>query len=219
MASTSGPNAFGGDLGEQRFSALFDKHKRNLAYAGVALLVVGAGSWFYARSNALKEQHAELAYETALQSVSSGNVPLAQSDLKKVTVRYGGTNGAAQSAMALAKLYYEQGKYQAGIDALKEPAAHEGDLEYGAKLLLAAGYQGLGNSKEAASVYEAAAGVARFDADKAGAMAMAARAHQQANNKAAAVKIWTDLLKNPKSGFDAEAQIRLGELEAQTTKV
>ncbi|MGI8510799.1 MAG: tetratricopeptide repeat protein [Gemmatimonadaceae bacterium] len=219
MALTSGPNAFGGDVGEQRFSALFDQHKRNLAYVGVAILVIGAGAWFYVRSNALKEQHAELAYETALQSVSSGNLPLAQSDLKKVTVRYSGTNGAAQSAMALAKLYYEQGKYQAGIDALKEPASHDGDLEYGAKLLLAAGYQGLGNAQQAATVYEAAAGLARFDADRAGAMAMAARAYQQANNKAAAVKIWNDLLKDTKSGFDAEAQIRLGELQAQTTKV
>lgn len=219
MATTNGATTFGGDPGEQRFSALFDQHKRNLAYVGVAILVLGAGSWFYVRSNALKEQHAELAYDAALQSVASGNLPLAESDLKKVVVRYAGTSGAAQGAMALAKLYYEEGKYQPGIDALKDPASHDGDLQYGAKLLLAAGYQGLGNAAESATVYEAAAKAARFDADRAGALAMAARAYQQANNRAAAVKIWTDLLKNPKSGFDAEAQIRLGELQAQAMKV
>lgn len=219
MATTDGSTAFGGDLGEQRFSALFDRHKRNLAYVGVAILALGAGSWFYVRSNALKEQHAELAYEAALQSVASGNLPLAESDLKKVAVRYAGTNGAAQGAMALAKLYYEEGKYQAGIDALKEAASHDGDLQYGARLLLGAGYQGLGKAADAANAYQEAAKVARFDVDRAAAMAMAARAYQEGNNKPAAVKIWTDLLKNPKGGFEAEAQIRLGELEAQVMRI
>lgn len=219
MATSGLPNAFGGDIGEQRFSEMFDQHKRHIAYVGAALLVLGAGAWFYVRSNALKQQHAEQAYEAALQSVSSGNIPLAEADLRRVVVRYPGTNGGAQSAMALAKLDYEQGKYEQGIEALKEAASTGGDLQYGAKLLLATGYQGLGNPSQAAQVYQEAAGVARFDGDKAAASAMAARAFEQANNKAAAVKIWTELLKNPKSGFEAEADIRLGELQAQPMKV
>lgn len=219
MATSGIPNAFGGDLGEQRFSDLFDKHKRHIAYVGIALLVLAAGAWFYIRSNGLKQQHAEQAYETALQSVASGNIPLAEADLRRVVVRYPGTNGGALSAMALAKLDYEQGKYQAGIDVLKDAASADGDLQYGARLLVATGYQGLGKLTQAAQTYQDAAHVARFDVDKAAAQALAARAFQAANNKAAAVKIWTELLNNPKSGFDTEAQIRLGELQAQVTKV
>lgn len=217
MATSGG--TFGGDLGEQRFSAMFDEHKRHLAYVGVALLVLALGAWFYIRSNALKQQHAEQAYEAALQSVSSGNIPLAEADLKRVVVRYPGTNGGAQSAMAMAKLDYEQGKYQQGIEALKGAASNGGDLQYGSKLLVAMGYQGLGRAAEAAKVYQDAAQVARFDADKAAAKAMAARAYQQANARDAAVKLWAELLKDPKSGFEAEAQIRLGELQAQPLRI
>ncbi|MGI8548424.1 MAG: tetratricopeptide repeat protein [Gemmatimonadaceae bacterium] len=219
MATTGGSNAFGGDVGEQRFSAMFDEHKRHLAYVGVALLLLGLGAWFYIRSNSLKEQHAEQAYEAATQSLASGNLPLAQSDLKKVAVRYAGTAGGTQGAMTLAKVYFQEGKYQQAVDALKDPAARDGDLQYGARVLLGDAYQSMGNGNAAARAYQDAAQVARFDLDKAAAMAMAARAYQQSNNKPAAVKIWTDLLKNPRSGFDAEAQIRLGELQAQTVKV
>ena len=41
-----------------------------------------------------------------MQSVASGNKPLAESDLGKAATRYSGTNGGAESALALAKLYY-----------------------------------------------------------------------------------------------------------------
>lgn len=218
MATTDGA-AFGGDIGEQRFAVLFDRHKRHLAWLGVALLVAVIGAWFYIRSNALKEQHAEQAYEAALQSVASGNIPLAQSDLRKVAVRYPDTNGGTQAAMALAKLYYEAGKYQQGLDVLKGPASGDGDLAYGARLLLGDGWDGLGKPAEAARAFEDAATKARFDADRATARARAARAYQEAGNAPAAIKIWTDLVKDPKSGFTAEANIRLGELEAKALKV
>lgn len=219
MATTGGSTAPGGDIGEQRFSALLDAHRRHLAYVGAVILLIGAGGWFYVRSNALKQQRAEQAYEAALQSVAAGNVALAESDLRKVAVRYGGTNGGSQAAMALAKLFYESGKYQQGIDVLRGPASEGGDLQYGARLLLGDGYQGLGKPADAARTFEAAAGVARFDSDRASAMARAARAYEAARNPAAAVRIWNDLLKNPHSGFEAEAQIRLGELQARAVQV
>jgi hypothetical protein len=56
--------------------------------------------------------------------------------------------------------------------------------------------------------------VARFDADKSSARAWAARAYQAAGDKAAAVKLWTELAADAKGGFVTEAQIRLGELQA-----
>jgi tetratricopeptide (TPR) repeat protein len=218
MTKTGSLAPFDGDVAEERFAELFDRHKQHLAWVGVVILIALAGGWFYLRSQSIKSQRAEAAYEAAVQSVSSGNLPLAQSDLKKAATRYAGTNGGTESSMALAKIYYQQAKYQDGISALTAPAAKKGDLQYEARLLTASGYEGMNKWAEAAKEYEAAAEVARFDADKASARAMAARAYQAGGNKAAAVKIWTDLLADPKSSYAVEAQIRLGELQATPVK-
>jgi len=209
---------FDGDVAEERYAELFDRYKQHLAWVGVVIILIGVGVWFYFRSESIKSQRADAAYEAALQSVSSGNLPLAQSDLKKAAVRYAGTNGGTESSMALAKIFYQQGKYPDGIAALSAAAADKGDLQYGARLLMAAGYEELEKWQQAAKEYEAAAAIARFDADKNSARAMAARAYQAGGDKAAATKIWTDLAADPKGTFATEAKIRLGELEAAPIK-
>lgn len=218
MAKTGSIGAFDGDVAEERFAALFERHKRHLGWIGVVLILIGGGVWFYLRSESIKAQRAEAAYEAALQSVSSGNLPLAQADLKKAATRYEGTNGGTQSSLALAKIFYQQNKFQEGIAELKQPAGNKGDMQYEAMLLTAAGYEGLNKWAEAAKEYEKAAGSARFAADKSSAQAMAARSYQQAGNKAAAEKIWKALLADPKTTFATEANIRLGELEAVPAK-
>jgi tetratricopeptide (TPR) repeat protein len=211
-------STFGGDIAEQRYAELFDRYKQHLGWLGVVIILIGAGAWFYLRSQSIKSQRAEAAFEAAVQSVSSGNLPLAQSDLRKAATRYAGTNGGAEAAMALAKIYYQQGKYQDGISALSKTNSDGGDMQYESRILTASGYEGLGKWQEAAKEYEAAASVARFDADKSSARAWAARAYQAAGDKAAAVKLWTELAADAKGGFVTEAQIRLGELQAAPVK-
>ena len=218
MTKTGSFVPFDGDVAEERYAELFDRYKQHLAWVGVLIIVAGAGAWFYLRSEAIKSQRAEAAYEAAVQSVSTGNIPLAESDLKKAAARYAGTDGGSESSMALAKIYYQQGKFQEGITALAAPASGKGDLQYEARLLIASGYEGLNKWPDAAKEYEAAVAVARFDADKSSALAMAARAYQAAGDKAAATKIWTDLMADPKSAFVTEAKIRLGELQAAPIK-
>jgi predicted negative regulator of RcsB-dependent stress response len=218
MPKTESFVPFDGDVAEERYAELFDRYKQHLAWFGVFIILVGVGVWFYLRSESIKSQRADAAYEAALQSVSSGNLPLAQSDLKKAAVRYAGTNGGTESSMALAKIYYQQDKYQDGISALTTAAADKGDLQYEARLLMAAGYEGLAKWPQAAKEYEDAAAIARFDADRNSAHAMAARAYQSGGDKAAATKIWTELASDPKSTFATEAKIRLGELEAAPIK-
>jgi len=217
MAETSA--AYGGDLGEQRFAEFWDRYRQHLAWIGAIIILALAGAWFYVRSQSLKQEHAETAFQQALVSVQSGNIPLAQSDLKKVVARYGGTNGGAEAAMTLAKLYYQQGNYQAGIDALKTAVSTKGDMQYEALVLEGAGYEGLSKWSDAAATYGKAADAARFDEGKAQAQAMAARAYQAGGDKANAAKIWETLLKDPKNGFDNEAKVRLGELQAAPMKV
>jgi predicted negative regulator of RcsB-dependent stress response len=219
MTKTGSFTPFDGDVGEQRYAMLFERYKQQLGWIGVILILAAGGAWFYFRSQSIKSQRAEAAYEAALQSVSAGNLPLAQSDLKKAATRYAGTDGGTESAMALAKIYYQQGKYQDGISALDDPASRKGDLQYEAILLRASGYESLTQWPKAAKEYETAASIARFDGDKAGAQAMAARAYQAAGDKAAATRIWTDLMTDPKGRFTTEAKIRLGELQAAPIKV
>ncbi|MEO7218074.1 MAG: tetratricopeptide repeat protein [Gemmatimonadaceae bacterium] len=218
MTKTGTLAPFEGDVAEARFEALFERHKRHLGWFAVVLILIGGGTWFYLRSESIKSQRAEAAFEAAMQSVSSGNLPLAQSDLKAAATRYAGTNGGTESSMALAKILYQQDKFQEGIAELKDPAGSKGDMQYEAMLLTAAGYEGLTKWSEAAKEYEAAAEAARFPADKANAQAMAARSYQQAGDKAAAEKIWQALLADAKSGFASEAKIRLGELQAVPAK-
>lgn len=216
-AKTAAP--FGGDVGEQRFSEFWDRYRQHIAWIGVIIIVALAAVWFYVRSQSLKQEHAEAAFEAAIVSVESGNIPLAQSDLKKVVARYGGTNGGAEAAMTLAKLDYQSGNYKAGIDALKTAVSTKGDMQYEALVLQGAGYDGLSQWAAAAHSYLQAGDAARFPESKAQAQAMAARAYQTGGDKADAVKIWEALLKDPKSGFEAEANVRLGELQAQPMKV
>jgi predicted negative regulator of RcsB-dependent stress response len=199
---------------EQSFSDMLDRHKRNIAYVGIGLAVIGVGYWFSARSAALKEQHAETAYRAAMQSVFAGNIPLAQSDLKSMSMRYSGTPAGVGGALELAKLYYNQGKYTQGVDALKGATNGPDYMRYDVHLLIAAGYEGMGRNANAAQEYEAAAGVARFDSDRDRAKANAARAYAAAGNKAMAIKIWTELANDPKSSILNEAKVRLGELTA-----
>jgi predicted negative regulator of RcsB-dependent stress response len=219
MATTNSSTAFGGDIAEQRFSELWDRHRQHIAWVGVVILLALAGAWFYVRSKSLKEQHAQAAYQQAAVSVESGNTALAESDLKKLVTRYKGTDGGVEGAMTLAKLYYTQGKYQPGIDVIKSADADKTDMSFDALILQGEGYEGLTKWPDAARTYQQAADAARFDADKAQAQAMAARALQAGGDKAGAIKIWQSLLDNPKSGFGSEAQVRLGELQAEPIKV
>lgn len=211
--------AFGGDIGEQRFSEFWDRYRQHLAWVGVVIIVAMAAVWFYARSKSLKQEHAEAAFEAAIVGVASGNIPLAQADLKKVVARYQGTNGGAEAAMTLAKIDYQQGNYQAGVDALKGTVTTRGDMQYEALVLQGTGYEAMNRWGDAARSYLSAADAARFDEEKAQARAMAARAYQAGGDKSSAIKIWETLKADPKAGFATEADVRLGELQAEPMKL
>lgn len=200
---------------ERRFAELFDRHKQKLGYALLVVILALGGYWLYLRSVAIKTQRAEVAYRSALQSVAAGNIPLAESDLRKAAARYAGTNGGAAAALALARLEYSQGKWREGITAAQGAANREGDLQYDARLLVAAGYEGLHQPAQAARAYEEAAQVARFDGDRDRARAMAARAYGLAGDRQAAIRIWTALAAEAGGGYEAEARLRLGELQAR----
>jgi predicted negative regulator of RcsB-dependent stress response len=203
---------------EQSFSELLDRHKRNIGIA-VAVVIIGlGGAWFYTRTNAIKEQRAEKALRGAMQSVFSGNSALAQSDLKKVVVRYDGTTAGSEAALQLAQLYYNDGKFKEGIEFLKK-AKPTSDMAYDVQIMIGAGYDGLNQGDEAAKAYQEAIQKARFNSDRDVAKSNAARAYMSAGKGAEAIKLWTELANDPKSTMGAEARVRLGEAQAKPIKV
>src|ERR1041384_987674 len=64
---------------------------RALTIAAGVVVVAAAGYWFYIRSRQIQTGNAERALLSAKQSMGAGNLPLAQTDLQRVTSRYGST--------------------------------------------------------------------------------------------------------------------------------
>src|ERR1044071_4722426 len=92
---------------------------RLLTIGAVIIVVAAASFWFYRRSREIQIVNAERAFNAAQQSVSSGNLPLAQSDLQKVVDRYSSTPAGVLAAMQLSQMLYNQGKYADGLKVLQ----------------------------------------------------------------------------------------------------
>ena len=195
----------------------FQLYTKQAVWTGVGIVILAVGGWFYVRSRDLKAERAEKAYYQAIRSVSAGNLPLAESDLRKMIQRYDGTESAAQARLQLAQILYDQAKYQQGVEELRVAEDKiEKSERYGTgvHLVLAAGLEQLKKFSDAAAQYEKAAKTARFDADRQRFMSIAASAYLAGGNKAKAREIWTDLAKDSKGAVAGEARVRLGELIA-----
>ena len=188
------------------------RNATRIGAAAVGTAAILAGAYFYTSSQSTKQVAAERAYFQAQQTIASGNVPLATTDLRKAADRYRGTAGGTQAAFALAQLLYDQGKYAEGITAVErvEPA---NDAERSSKAaLIAAGLEGQGKFADAAARYQEAAGASSFAGEKSALRASAARALMAGGKKAEARAIWTEIAKDPADPRSDEAKIRLGEL-------
>ncbi|MDE3052443.1 MAG: tetratricopeptide repeat protein [Gemmatimonadota bacterium] len=201
--------------------AVLEWFQRNARSVAVAVVVIAAGAgayWFYNRSVDIKNQNAEQALNTALQSVQSGNKALATSDLQKVVTRYGDTQSGIEAGLLMAQLDFNDQKVPEGVTLL------EGLTRSGAaKLQLASIYSLMGDGQmqggqfaAAAKSYQQAVDASGSDLDKSYQLSKQARALALSGNTAAAVVIWKKLASDPKAqGIGAEARVRLGEAEAK----
>jgi len=189
---------------------------------GAAIVVVAAaGYWFYARSKQIEATNAERALLQAKQSMSAGNLALAQSDLQKVYSRWESTAAGVEAAMLLAQLDYDGGKYQDGITRLQKVAGSSAASanESTIRSLEGDGYAQMGKFAEAGKAYEGAAGATSYENEKAFQTSKAARAYQTGGDTAKARAIWTALLNDPKAqSMASEARVRLGELLVRPAK-
>lgn len=189
-------------------------HGRKLSIVLGAAVVIGGGIWLYMYASAEQSLRADAQLIQPERSLAAGNVPLAQTDLKRVIGRYKGTAAAAQASMLLAQTYYDQQKFTDGIAVLNEVPRHGGAAPFaaGVEALTAIGYSDATKYTDAAQHYLKAADLSRFSAQKSQYRATAARTYVVAGDTASAVKLWTDLAANESDPYAPEAHLRLGEL-------
>jgi predicted negative regulator of RcsB-dependent stress response len=195
----------------------FDLHSKQVTVAVIVIAAAVGGVWFYRRSEQLKAERAERAFYAAEQSMAAGNLPLAESDLRKMITRYDGTTASRQATLTLAQIMYDQGKHQEGVTLLKQAIPRleaSEDFASSGHLLLATGYEQLRRFTEAAAEYQAAATKARFDQDRQRYQSLAANAYLLGGRKDEAKRIWTALAADSKGTVAGEARVRLGELTA-----
>jgi predicted negative regulator of RcsB-dependent stress response len=192
-----------------------------LSTGAVVVAAAAAGYWFYLRSTQIQAANAERALMTAKQSMTAGNMPLAQKDLQNVYAKYGSTSAGVQAAMLLAQIDFDSGKYQDGISLLEKVAGSSAasGVEATVLSLEGDGYAQMKKSGDAAKRYEDAAAATSFETEKAFQLAKAARAYGSGGDVAKAKAIWTRMLNDPSAqSMASEARVRLGELEAAPAK-
>jgi tetratricopeptide (TPR) repeat protein len=198
---------------------LMDWLQVNWRWLGGAAAVVAVGAlgyWFYIRSQQIKSANAERSLSQAEQSLQSGNLALATSDLQRVVTRYKGTGAGTEAAMLLAQADYNAAKYGDGIKILQSVAGKAGGSEAAVQSLIGDGHSQMAKYADAAKAYERAAQAAEFDAERAYYRAKAARSYAEAGNTAEAKRIWSALSTDEKApSMAAEARVRLAELDAK----
>jgi predicted negative regulator of RcsB-dependent stress response len=203
---------------EETVAEWLQSHSRVLIVTAVVLALGAGGYWYYNRAIELKDQAAERALNTAMQSVSAGNRALAESDLQKVAEDYGDTQSGIEAGQLLAQIDYDGGKVDSGVAVLQRLTTASA-----AKLDLASIYSLIGDGQmqankaaAAAAAYQKAAAAAPSDEDRAFQQSKAARAFLAAGDTARARALWQGLANNPKDqGVAAEAKVRLGEIDAK----
>ena len=193
-----------------------------LSIGAVVVLVAAGVYWFYSRSRQIQAENAAKALMNAKQSMSAGNIPLAQNDLQSVYSRYGSTPAGIEAAMLLAQLDYDAGKYQDGLTVLQKASGSSAAADVQATILSLEGdgYAQMKQLAKAGKAYEdAAAAAGGMQTEHAFLAAKAARTYAEAGDTAKARDLWTRLAKDPNTqAVAAEARVRLGELTAQVAK-
>ena len=193
-----------------------------LSIGAVVVLVAAGVYWFYSRSRQIQAENAAKALMNAKQSMSAGNIPLAQNDLQSVYSRYGSTPAGIEAAMLLAQLDYDAGKYQDGLTVLQKASGSSAASDVQATILSLEGdgYAQMKQLAKAGKAYEdAAAAAGGMQTEHAFLAAKAARTYAEAGDTAKARDLWTRLAKDPNTqAVAAEARVRLGELTAQVAK-
>ena len=207
----------------ESFLDWFQINSRLVTVGAVVVVVAVGGAWYYQTAKVRKLQNADKQLLLAKQSLAPGNanLPLAESDLRKVADRYIGTPAGTEAGMLLAQLKLEKGDNQGAVSYLQELTGKvkSGPSAASARAMLGDAYSQLGKPADAAAEYERAAGMTEMPNEKAYLQSKAGHAYMVAGKNPEARRIWEVLAANEVSpGLAAEARVRLGELVASAAR-
>lgn len=203
----------------ESFLDWFHVNSRLVSIGAAVVLVAAGGAWYYQVANTRKLQNADRQLLMAKQSLAPGNanLPLAESDLKKVADRYAGTPAGTEAGMLLAQLKLEKGDNQGAVTYLQQlgEKVTSGPNAASARALLGDALSQLGKPAEAAAEYERAASFTEMPNERGFLLSKAGHAFMAAGKNAEARRIWEGLANAEDSpALAAEARVRLGELVA-----
>jgi tetratricopeptide (TPR) repeat protein len=196
---------------------LAQPRNRYLALGG-GVLAVAVIVWVVIMSGRRKEEFASRALDRATGIAESGNLPLAASELQKITATYGGTKAAQEAVLRLNQVRLVNGQYELAAVGLQDFLKSGPDPQFRATAygLMGRAYENAKRPADAAGAYLNASSVAEVDYLKADYLMDAGRAFTNAGDKAKAIEAYQRILKDfPKAGPKVEAEVRLSELTAQ----
>jgi tetratricopeptide (TPR) repeat protein len=160
------------------------------------------------------EEVASRELQGARFAFENQNLPLAASELAKITENYSGTRAAQEARLVLGQVRLLQGQPQQAVSVLQDFAPRASapyrPQAYG---LLGAAYENMGRSREAAEAYQSGADAAELDFLKAQMLSDAGRAWTTAGDTAKAVAAYRRIVQDfDKDGNVTEAKVRLSEL-------
>jgi len=198
----------------ERLIGWIKAHRQATSYIAATLLIAGGLFWWNLLSTRRSEAIAGEQLDQARLAVESRNLPLAASELSRITANYAGTNAAEEGTVVLAQVRLLQGQSQRAIELLKDfaPKAKRA-FQAQAYGLLGAAYENAGQPRAAAEAYEQGAHAARFGFWKGQLLSDAARNWLVAGDSARAIKTYRTIVTDlSESGPALEAKVRLGEL-------
>jgi tetratricopeptide (TPR) repeat protein len=197
-----------------RFTDWINAHRQVTYWIGGAILV-GAALFLWTLSTGRKlEEVASRELQGARFAFENQNLPLAASELARITENYSGTNAAEEGRLLLANVRMLQGQSQQAVEILREFAPKTSRaFRWQAYGLLGAAYENTGRFREAAEAFENGAAAGHLDFQKAQLLSDAGRAWTSAGDTAKAIAAYKRIINDfPKEGMVTEAKVRLGEL-------
>lgn len=214
MANEKAPLAALNDDAGETVMEWARQNQKPLAIGSIVVAAIAVVAVLWSASAAKKEANASRALMAHEATVRSGNIALAQSDLRDFLGRYSGTKAAINGRILLAKVYLDDSKVDSAIATLDQVGS-PGPFAVSFNMIRGSALEQANRPAEAAAAYEAAAAGTPSDATKASLLADAARAYQTAGQVDDARRIWTAIAADDSSPMAGEARVRLGELNAK----
>jgi tetratricopeptide (TPR) repeat protein len=197
-----------------RVGAWITAHKQISTWIGAAIAVALVLFVWTMSTNRRSEEVASRELQGARFAFENQNLPLAASELARITENYSGTRAAQEGRLLLAQVRLLQGQPQQAIQML-EQFAPSANRAYRAQAygLLGAAYENISRPREAADAYEKGSEAARLAFLKAQMLSDAGRAWAVSGDTARAVESYRRIIRDySKEGTATEAKVRLGEL-------